>query len=164
MGEIRTTRTLLGNPNNLPPRATITTWGLGSDVEWRPLTWYGARGEFFVGEGLGEYNGGVLQSYNSSTFADVRTAGGFGEVFAYFTEKFHVHSGYGIDNPLDRDLAVTQINRNETYFVNFVYDFSPTVQLGLEVDYRRTDYTQFQQDALLDSDALIVASRFLWSF
>lgn len=60
--------------------------------------------------------------------------------------------------------APTQIRRNQTYFVNFVWDVSKAVQLGLEVDYRKTDYTQFQPNAFLDSDAVVIASRFLWRF
>ena len=91
-------------------------------------------------------------------------AGGFGEVFCYLTDAFHVHVGYGIDDPRDSDLAPTQIRRNQTCFVNFVWDLSKAIQLGLEVDYRKTDYTQFLPNAFLDSDAVIVASRFLGRF
>ncbi len=35
---------------------------------------------------------------------------------------------------------------------------------GPEVDFRKTDYTQFQPNAFFDSDAVIIASRFLWRF
>lgn len=48
--------------------------------------------------------------------------------------------------------------------MNWVWDVSKAVQLGLEVDYRQTDYTQFATNAFLDSDAVIVATRFLWRF
>jgi hypothetical protein len=41
---------------------------------------------------------------------------------------------------------------------------SKAVQLGLQVDYRKTDYTQFQPNALLDADGVIIGSRFLWRF
>jgi hypothetical protein len=105
-----------------------------------------------------------LQSFNPDTFQEIRTAGGFGEVFYYFTDTFHLHVGYGIDDPNDKDLAPTQIRRNQTYFANFVWDLSKAVQLGLEVDYRKTDYTQFLPNAFLDSDAVVVATRFLWRF
>lgn len=37
-------------------------------------------------------------------------------------------------------------------------------QLGLEVDYRKTDYTEFQPNVFLDSDAVTIATRFLWRF
>ena len=125
---------------------------------------WGARGEFYYGQGLGEYNGGILQSFNSTTFQEIRSTGGFGEIFCYLTDAFHVHVGYGMDDPRDSDLAITQIRRNQTVFANFVWDLSQAVQLGLQVDYRKTDYTQFLPNAFLDSDAVVVASRFLWRF
>jgi hypothetical protein len=105
-----------------------------------------------------------LQSFNSETLEDVTSSGGFGEVFCYLTDAFHIHAGFGVDDPRDSDLAVTQIRRNQTCFCNFVWDLSKVVQLGLQVDYRKTDFTQFQPNALPDSDAVIIASRFLWRF
>ncbi len=164
VGQTRTTRTLLAPPAALPPRAVIDTWGLGADVEWQPNEWYGARGEFYTGQALGEYNGGITQSFNSGTLAEIHSTGGFGEVFGYLTDEVHIHVGYGIDNPRAGDLAPTQIRRNQTYFMNWVWDVSKAVQLGLEVDYRQTDYTQFAPNAFLDSDAVVVATRFLWKF
>jgi hypothetical protein len=164
VGQFRTTRTIIGDPSDLPPRAVIDTWGLGTDLQWWITDSFGARGEFYCGEGLGEYNGGVLQSFNSATLQGVRTAGGFAEIFYYLTDALHVHTGLGVDDPCDTDLSLTQIRRNQTYFVNFVWDLSKTAQLGLELDYRQTDYTLFEPNTLLDSDALIVATRFLWRF
>jgi hypothetical protein len=164
VGQLRTTRTLLSDPVNLPPRAVIDTRGIGADFQWWASDWFGARGECYHGQAMGEYNGGILQSYNPLTFQEIRSTGCFGELFYYFTEACHIHVGYGIDDPCDRDLAPTQIRRNQTYFFNCVWDLSKTVQLGLEVDYRKTDYTQFQANAFLDSDAVIVATRFLWKF
>ena len=164
VGQFRTTRTLLADPDDLPPRAAIDTWGFGTDVEWWGSDRYGVRGEFYHGQALGEYNGGVLQSFNSVTLEEVTSTGGFGEVFAYLTDSFHVHVGYGIDDPRDSNLAPTQILRNQTYFCNFVWDLSKTVQLGLQVDYRKTEYMEFQPNAFLDADGVIIGSRFLWRF
>lgn len=164
VGQFRTTRTLLADPVNLPPRAVIDTWGVGSDFQWWASDWFGARGEFYYGQAMGEYNGGILQSFDPTNFQEICSTGGFAELFCYLTDAFHVHVGYGIDDPRDSDLAPTQIRRNQTYFCNFVWDLSKAVQLSLEVDYRKTDYTQFQPNAFLDSDAVIVASRFLWRF
>ncbi|MAT72376.1 MAG: hypothetical protein CMJ58_22970 [Planctomycetaceae bacterium] len=164
VGQFRTTRTIFANPPNLPPRAVIDTWGIGSDIELWATDAFGVRGEAYYGQGLGEYNGGILQSFNPDTFQDIRTGGGFGEVFYYFTDAFHVHVGYGIDAPNQNDLAATQIRRNQTYFVNWVWDLSKAVQLGLEVDYRKTNYTEFQPNVFLDNDAVTIATRFLWRF
>lgn len=164
IGQFRTTRTLLADPGTLPARAVIDTWGVGTDAEWWASDSWGIRGEYYYGQGLGEYNGGILQSFNSVTLDEVRSSGGFGELFCYLTDAFHVHVGYGRDDPRDGDLAATQIRRNQTYFCNLVWDLSRAVQLGLEVDYRKTDYTQFAPNAFLESDAVVVATRFLWRF
>ena len=164
VGQFRTTRTILGDPGDLPPRAVIDTQGVGSDVTFWVNDRFGFRGESYYGQAMGEYNGGVLQSFNSFTLEEVESKGGFGELFYYFSDRFHVHVGYGIDDPNDNDLADVQIRRNQTAFTNFVWDLSKSVQLGLQVDYRKTNYTQFQPNALLDSDAVVIATRFLWRF
>ena len=164
VGQTRTTRTVLAPPAALPPRAVIDTWGLGVDVEWQPNEWYGARGEFYTGQALGEYNGGVTQSVNSDTLAEIQSMGGFGEVFCYLSDEVHVHVGYGIDQPQESDLAPSQIRSNQTYFINWVWDLSKAVQLRLEVDYRETEYTEFAPNTFLDSDAVVIATRFLWKY
>ena len=137
---------------------------LGVDMEWQPNDWYGTRGEFYTGRALGEYNGGITQSVNSDTLAEIRSTGGFGEVFCYLSDEVHVHVGYGIDQPHEADLAPSQIRSNQTYFMNWVWDLSKAVQLGLEVDYRETEYTEFAPNTFLDSDAVVMASRFLWKY
>lgn len=43
-------------------------------------------------------------------------------------------------------------------------DLSQAVHLGLEVGYRKTDYTEIQPNVFLDRDAVIIATRFLWRF
>lgn len=63
-----------------------------------------------------------------------------------------------------RGVSLTQIRRNQTHFMNWVWDVSKAVQLGFEVDYPKTDYSQFAPNAFLDSDAVIIASRLLWRF
>lgn len=164
VGQFRTTRTLLADPSTLPPRAVIDTWGLGADAEWFITDRFGARGEYTIGQALGEYNAGILQSFNPETFQEVRTQGGFGEVFFFATPAFHVHVGYGCDHPRASDLAPTQIRRNQTYFVNFVWDVTKSIQLGLELDYRKTDYFQFAPNAFLDNEGFILGNRFLMKF
>jgi hypothetical protein len=164
VGQFRTTRTVLADPATLPPRAVIDTWGVGADVEWRLSNIWGTRAEFFHGQGLGEYNAGVGQSFNSNTFREITTTGGYGEVYCYLTETLHTHVGYGVDDPRDGDLAATQIRRNETLFVNTIWDISRSMQVSFEVDYRQTAFTEFQPGAFRDADGVIFATRFLMQF
>src|SRR5262249_30049003 len=102
----------------------------------------GVQGELFVGQALGSYTAGILQNVNAVTFKGIQTSGGWIEFYYYLCpEKLHVHVGYGIDDPLNRDLAPGQPLRNETYFANLIWDVTKHLRLGCEVTYRRTEYT-----------------------
>lgn len=158
VGQIRITRVSLGDP--VPERNVDNIWGLGCDLQWAVTDRLGVKAEAFVGQTLGEYNAGVLQNYNSETFRPIRTKGGFGEIYYYLHPKVHVHCGYGIDNPLGRDLAPGQIVCNQTFFNNFVWDVSKTVQMAFEVDYRKTNYTS----PLIDATGVNFVTQFLWRF
>ena len=143
--------------------ATLATSCALSTLHFSPLGFNETAGGI-IGQALGEYNGGITQSFNSTTFDEIRSAGGFGEVFYHLTDEVRIHAGYGIDDPRDSDLAPIQIRRNQTYYANCIWDLSKVVQLGLQVDYRMTDYTWFLPNAFRDSDALIVATQFRWRF
>ncbi len=120
----------------------------------------GAKAEVFVGQTLGEYNAGVLQNFNSLSFIPIRTRGGYTEIYYYLHPQLHLHCGYGIDDPVNDDLSPGQIACNQTFFNTLMYDFSKTVQIGFEVDYRKTNYIS----PLLDSDAVLFMTQFLWRF
>lgn len=160
VGQLRTSKSLLAptDPQS-PNRVTIETWGLGLDVKLAVTDRFGVAGELFIGQGLGEYNGGVLQSFNTDTIQAIRTRGGWGEVYYYFTDQFHLHTGYGIDAPLRQDLASTQFAKNQTYLANFVYDASKVLQLSFEVDYRKTDYIAFE-----NANGVVFLTQMLWRF
>lgn len=160
VGQLRTSR-LITAPTDpeIPNRAIVNTWGLGLDGQVAVTDRIGFAGEFFIGQGLGEYNGGVLQSFNSRTLRAIRSRGGWGEVYCYVTDQLHLHTGYGIDAPLRQDLAPTQFARNQTYFANLVWDASKVLQISFEVDYRRTDYVTFR-----NADGLVFLTQMLWRF
>ncbi len=137
VGQIRTTDPAMGGR-----RAIADIWGLGSDLRWAVTPCFGFQGEVFVGQTLGTYTAGILQNVNVLTFQGLHAAGGWVEVYYYLCpEKLHTHVGYGIDDPLDRDLAPGQPVRNETYFANLIWDPSKHLRFGWEVTYRRTEYT-----------------------
>jgi len=160
VGQLRTSR-LITAPTDpeVPDRSVVGVWGLGVDGEWAVTECFGLAGELYLGAGLGEYNGGVLQSFNSETFRAIRTRGGWGEAYVYLTDALHLHCGYGIDAPIQRDLAPTQFAKNQTYYANLVWDVSKVVQFSFEVDFRRTDYI-----ALKDADGVLFLSQMLVRF
>src|SRR5262249_1757097 len=134
VGQIRTTQGAT--------HVVADVWGLGADLRWAVTLRFGFQAEAFVGQTLGSYTAGILQNVNALTFQAIRAAGGWVEVYYYLCpEKLHTHVGYGIDDPLDRDLAPGQPVRNETYFANLIWDVTKHLRLGAELTYRRTEYT-----------------------
>ncbi len=114
VGQLRNSR-LVTAPADVEPiaRSVIDVWGFGADVQASLTNRFGFLGEFYFGSGLGEYNGGITQSFNGVSLQAIRSRGGFGEAYFYFTDKLHLHAGYGIDSPVGRDLSSTQIARNQ---------------------------------------------------
>lgn len=158
VGQIRITRVDLGTPG--PLRIIDDIWGLGCDFQWAVTDRLGVKAEGFVGQTLGEYNAGVLQNFNSDTYRPIRSRGGYGEVYYYVHPKVHIHCGYGIDNPYAKDLAPGQIASNQTFFNTVMWDVNKTIQVGFEVDYRKTNYIS----PLNDVDGLLFMTQFLWRF
>ncbi|QEH35485.1 hypothetical protein OJF2_40370 [Aquisphaera giovannonii] len=68
-------------------------------------------------------------------------------------------SGYGIDAPFVRDLAPTQIARNQAFFNTLVWDVNRNFQVGFEVDYRKASYIRF-----LDNEGVNFMTQFVWKF
>jgi hypothetical protein len=135
VGQIRSTAVLTR-------QVVADVWGLGADFRWAVNDRFGVQGEFFTGQSLGSYTAGILQSVNSATFMGVHTTGGWVELYYYLCpEKLHTHVGYGIDDPLDRDLAPGQPVRNETWFANLIWDVTKHFRVATEVTYRKTAYT-----------------------
>lgn len=134
-GEIRTTDPATAR------RVVPGVWGLGTDLRWAVTPTFGFMTEVFTGETLGNYTAGVLQNVNLLTFKGIHSTGGWVEMYYYICpEKLHTHLGYGIDDPWNGDLAPTQTVRNETYYLNLVWDPSKYLRFGWELTYRRTEY------------------------
>lgn len=138
VGQLRT------SPLPPDPQVVADVWGVGSDLRWRMNDTFGTAAEVYSGQGLGTYNGAILQTVNSDTLQSTRSTGGWCEVYVYLTSSLHSHWGYGIDDPLDRDVSTDPLAlgriRNETYFGNLLWDVNPTMRLGFEFTWRETAY------------------------
>jgi hypothetical protein len=141
-------------------RVVADVWGVGSDLRWAVTPRFGFQAEAFVGQTIGTYTAGILQNVNPITFQGLHATGGWAEVYYYLCpEKLHTHWGYGIDDPLDRDLAPGQPVRNETYFANLIWDATKHLRFGWEVTYRRTAYT-----LLRNNEGMGFQSQVQWKF
>jgi hypothetical protein len=161
VGQLRTTRSILSPPDPQSPiREIADCWGFGIDGALNLNHVLGFQGELFTGAGLGEYNGGISQTYDSTAGREVRSSGGWGEVFAYLTPTLHLHSGYGIDSPLRRAGDSFLLTENQTIYTNLVWNWTKNVQISNQVDYRRTNF----RDPLIDVTGYIFYSEFQWRF
>jgi hypothetical protein len=136
---------VVGQVRNTVPftrQVVADVWGLGTDFRWAVTPRFGLQGELFVGQALGTYMGGILQNVNVSSFTGVHTGGGWIELYYYICpEKLHAHVGYGVDDPLDSDLAPGQPVRNDTVFANLIWDVTKYCRVAEEFTYRKTAYT-----------------------
>jgi hypothetical protein len=155
-------RTLEGGANGALRQTSIDSWALGADTHLSITDRMGIVGEFFTGEGLGEYLGGIGQSYNRGTGAAISTTGGWGEFYAYLRDDLHIHLGYGIDTADTAQLGNGQMSRNETAYGTLVWDLSARLQMSFELDYRRTTYFRSGGDSLYDG--LLYMSGVTWKF
>ncbi len=160
-GQIRTTG-ILAN------QVVADVWGLGVDLRWQMTSCFGIASEFYTGQGLGTYGGGILQNINldsvtpsDSTLQSIRSSGGWLEAFLYWTPCLHSHVGYGLDDPIDRDLAIDQRSRNSTAFANLIWDVNQTFRIGTEFTYRETEYVS---PDLLSNEGPGFHTQFQWSF
>ena len=127
---------------SIPIRSVIDIGGMSVDTKVNLTDRLGVIAEGYVGQGMGTYAGTIFQTFNSQTFRAIRGQGGFVEAFVYLTNRLHVHSGYGIEAPLRRDLPVSaaSIAKNSAYYSSLFWDISPQVQYSFQVDYRETDF------------------------
>ena len=159
VGQLRTT------PPAPDPRVVVDVWGACVDLRWSITQRFGIAGEVFTGEGLGTYNAGILQGINADTLQGIRTSGGWLEAFYYWTPCVHSHTGYGIDDPRDSDVADSAValgrTENSVIFSNLLWDVNSTFRIGFEFTYRETDY---KSPVLLDNQGAGFHTQFQWAF
>jgi hypothetical protein len=109
-------------------------------------------GELFVGQALGQYLGGIGQSY-SPTGNEIGAKGGWGMVSLLPTEKIRFNFGYAVDDPDRADFILPEedgdwsfIDWNSLVFGNIMYGITSNVQAMLEVSYLETEYRNYLRD------------------
>jgi len=121
-------------------------WGVSLDGRWRLSRQFAVQGELFTGSALGAYLGGVFQTVNPTTQKPVRASGGWGEAMWYWQPTLHTHLGYGVDKLRASDLFPAALSRNETGFLNLIWDPATYAQYAVEATWRRTRYEGLPQN------------------
>ncbi|MGQ9563368.1 MAG: hypothetical protein ACUVQH_08100 [Thermogutta sp.] len=116
------------------------TWSFNVDVKWPITSRLGVQGEFFTGENLGAYLGGIVQGVNLTRRDTICSTGGWFDVWYDWTSRLHSHAGYSIDDPFNEDLSSGQRSYNQFYYVNLTYDATKKFVLGVEVQQWKTNW------------------------
>ncbi|MBN2473714.1 MAG: hypothetical protein JXB62_03850 [Pirellulales bacterium] len=123
--------------------APIRTWSFNVDLRAPITDRLGFQGEFFTGENLGSFLGGIVQGIDVPGQRPIRSTGGWMEIWYDLTSDLHTHVGYTIDDPDDNDVSAGGNGRtyNHAYWGNIVYDVTDSFLVGFEVGSWRTLYT-----------------------
>lgn len=97
-------------------------------------------GEGHVGNNLADLGGGIGQGTHATTGRMVRSIGGWIELAALPTARHMLAIGTSIDVAKDSDLVDGDRERNGTIYNVLRYKPRPTLQLGVEHIYWKTDY------------------------
>ena len=138
----------------------IESWSGNVDLRYTPCDRWELVGEFFVGENLGAYYGGVGQTVNLMK-NEIAARGGWAELSCKPVARLSLNAGYGFDDPDDEDFRIpiatigtkSFIGKNSNVFGSVMYGVTSTVTAMVEVSQLTTSYMYktYQDDELLAS-------------
>jgi len=129
-------------------KKNIASWSGNLDAKLAVSDFFELAGEFFTGQDLGAYYGGVGQTVNLMK-QEIASKGGWGQISVKFADRFWVNAGYGVDDPDAGDFVITPadtinkqtfIDLNSSFFGSIFYNVTSTVTAMLEVSQLKTDY------------------------
>ena len=125
----------------------ISSWSGNVDLKMTFCERVEFAGEFFTGQNLGAYYGGVGQTVNLMK-DEIAAKGGWGELTVKPARHLSLNAGYGLDDPDDADFVLPSgtagtksfIGKNADLFGSVMYDLTSTVTAMVEVSRLTTTY------------------------
>jgi len=123
----------------------LESWSFNADLKLSLTRRVVISGEFFVGQNLGTYFGGVLQDINLLQ-SEIGARGGWGMVSVKPAERLTFNAGYSFDDPDKGDFAIPEesaysfIDMNSALFGNITFSVTDNVTAMLETMYLKTTY------------------------
>lgn len=114
--------------------------GIAAEYGFRVGRRLGIQGEFFKGQALANYLAGISQSVKGPEDQEVRTAGYWSEVAFFWTRNLQSRSGFGTEQVREEDLLGSGIISNSTVYKNLIWDIHTAIQVGIEVNWKKTRY------------------------
>ena len=138
----------------------LESWSFNVDLKLKLTSRASVSGEFFIGQNLGAYLGGVLQDYGPD-LGELGAMGGWGMLSLVPAEKATFNIGYCFDDPDENDFIVAEggsgsmINMNSVFFGNVMYSVTKNVTAMIEGSYLKTTYlTKTMSGGISDSNDL----------
>ncbi len=117
------------------------TWSGNIDLDLPLSDRFGVQAEYFVGENLGAFVGGIGQGVDPTTLRPIRSRGGWIMLRYDWTPSLHTRVGYSVDDPWNEDIVtVGKKTYNQSIFGNVSYDVTQKLMVGLEVSSWKTLY------------------------
>lgn len=144
-----------GSDNN----KKFDSWSANVDVTLPLFQWLTAKGEFWTGENLDDYLGGIGQGVNHTKMDEIQSAGGWVALSLGPFGRWHYNLGAGLDDPDNGDLSDGDRTRNCAVWGNVIYDVNEAVQAGIELSRWDTDYKNLE-----DGDSVRVQTSLIYRF
>ncbi|MBN1972270.1 MAG: hypothetical protein JW787_01425 [Sedimentisphaerales bacterium] len=116
------------------------SWSANIDLTQPINKWLTIQGEYFRGETLGTYFGGIGQSVNTASLNEIGAQGGWIAASVGPWDKWNFNIGAGVDDVERDDVASGSKIQNATVFGNFVYAINSNTQIGFELSQWETAY------------------------
>jgi hypothetical protein len=139
------------------------TWSVGADW-YVPITHrFGVQGEFYTGENLSPFLGGIGQGLDaavsgpgvSEPLEEIQDTGGWCELWYNLTPRLHTHFGYSVDSPDRNDLHVAgERSYNQFFYTNFIYDVTKQFLTGVEISAWKTLYVSTPTSNFLPGESV----------
>ena len=116
------------------------TWSVGVDVEVPVTEGLAIKGEFWTGDNLDAYLGGIGQGVNQTRLDEITSTGGWVAAAIGPVGPWLYHVGAACDDPDDRDLNAGDRSQNLSFFGNALYRINEAVTAGVELSHWETLY------------------------
>ncbi len=121
------------------PNLRVLTWSLNTDVQIPITPYLHFDAEFFTGDNLSMFLGGIGQGVDPIRHTGIRSTGGWFDLGYDWTPRLHSCVGYSIDDPNNNDMTYGR-SYNQYVFGNFTFDITKQFVTGIEVAYWKTLY------------------------
>jgi len=135
------------------------SWSICMDATVPIMDKVAVKGEFWHGENLDAYLGGIAQGVNVALRRRVESTGGWGAVSLGPFDKLTFNIGASVDDPNNYDISRGGRALNRALFSNVLYDLTDAVKLGFELSYWDTPYKDIE-----DADSWRFQTSLIYKF